>query len=327
MQNGGDLVGGPMSVGSAATGTATVTGVGSAMVATSLQLGSFASGTLNISSGGRVESTSGSVGRFPDAVGTVNIDGAGSRLDEFGMVYVGESGPGVLNISNGGRAQVSVMIAGDREVSPGTINISSAGELISQGACVVGVGWAWHPERPQRRADSELGGRRRRRQHAGHGHHRWCRIPKSGPLGADDGSWIASGDGSLTITGGGEVTSTDGILAQSMGSTGLATVSGTGSRWTLSGDLAIEGVVAITAGGAVRCIDRCIADLFGRVASVNVSGAWARDGPSWAICPSEEILKTERPAASARLPSVRAGPWSRNRIDPFPGATVVAAGR
>ena len=322
LQNGGDLVGGPMNVGSGAPGAATVTGVGSAMVVESLRLGSFASGTLNINAGGRLESTSGSVGGFPDALGTVNIDGAGSRWTSSGLVYVGESGPGALNISNSGRAQVSVMIAASREDSTGAINVSGGGELISQGVCLVGGdGSGTMSVRSGGLVQSLSGGVGGDGQGTvtidGAGSRWLCSGPMTVP--------VTSGDGSLTITAGGEVASTDGLLAGNLGSTGSASVSGTGSRWLLTGKLSVEGVLAITAGGAVRCTDGLIADYSGRVASVNVTGAGSR----WAVLGNLSVGGNIEDGAIGSIASVTIGSGATlatNRVFLFPGATVDLVG-
>ncbi|MBC7772416.1 MAG: hypothetical protein H7210_07975, partial [Pyrinomonadaceae bacterium] len=106
VHNGGDLVGGPMFIGSqpagGGSGIAAVSGAGSAIVVEDLSVGNSAVGRLNIDSGGRVESTIGNLGNSSGVLGTVNVDGAGSRWASSEDVNVGYTGQGALNITGGG---------------------------------------------------------------------------------------------------------------------------------------------------------------------------------------------------------------------------------
>lgn len=238
VQNGGDLVGGPIYVGSGTQGTATVTGTGSAMVVETLYVASFGSGTLNVASGGRVESTTASVGRAAVAMGTVNVDGAGSRWTSSGLVYVGEFGPGTLNITNGGRAQFgSTMIAGERENGPGTINISGAGELIVSNGCYIGSSG------PATMSVLSGGVVQTSRGAIGGEEQASVTIDGAGSRWMCSDEMTVSGSSHnaiLNVTGGGEVSSTEGSVGVS-GGIGSVSVSGAGSRWTMTGTLSVAG--------------------------------------------------------------------------------------
>ncbi|MDR2196194.1 MAG: hypothetical protein LBE50_06410, partial [Gallionellaceae bacterium] len=64
--------------------------------------GTGGDGTLNISDGGAVSSTLGSIGFGADSNGAATIDGAGSTWTNTGDFYVGFGGNATLNITNGG---------------------------------------------------------------------------------------------------------------------------------------------------------------------------------------------------------------------------------
>ena len=115
VNNGGDIIANGVFIGThspAPDATATITGTGSALVATSLVVGSQGDGTLNVTAGGAVESTSGSLGGFGVDTGTVNVDGTGSRWINSGNVTIGMFGFGRLNITGGGRVSNDTVAIG-----------------------------------------------------------------------------------------------------------------------------------------------------------------------------------------------------------------------
>ncbi|OLB72236.1 MAG: hypothetical protein AUI16_21000 [Alphaproteobacteria bacterium 13_2_20CM_2_64_7] len=87
--------------------------------------------------------------------------------------------------------------------------------------------------------------------------------------------------GALTIQNGGTVNNTLGIIADSAGSTGTATVDGAGSRWTNSSDFYVghmgNGTLTIGDGGAVSNVYGFIGRYSGSTSSATVDGA----GSTW----------------------------------------------
>ena len=84
------------------SGTATVDGPGSTWTnwgTVYVGNGNGSSGQLNITRGGTVSDTGGSIS---DNLGTVMVDGAGSTWSNSGPLTVGANGSGTLNITNGG---------------------------------------------------------------------------------------------------------------------------------------------------------------------------------------------------------------------------------
>ena len=96
----------------------------------------FGHGTLNISDGGRVESTGDSaLGDF-NGVGTVNVDGDLSiwRVNS-GRLDVGFDGTGTLNITAGGRVSTTDAVIG--------LRVGSVGDVMVSGADLNGVSSTW----------------------------------------------------------------------------------------------------------------------------------------------------------------------------------------
>jgi len=254
VQNGGDLVGGPMFIGaqppSGGSGIAAVSGAGSAMVVENLSVGNSVMGRLNINSGGRVESTTGDLGTRSGVLGTVNVDGAGSRWTSSGDVNVGYTGQGAMNITGNGRVQGATASAGFIQGSSGAIVINSNGELITQGRCTIGnqgvgtmnvTGGALVQS-----AFGEIG----------------VIAPGTVTVDGAGSRWMCSqrvsvgagtGTGTLAITGGAVVQSATGTLARYLG-IGSVSIADEGSVWSMSGNLAVGGDVDLLQNGGTGTI-------------------------------------------------------------------------
>ena len=82
------------------TGTATVTGAGSAWTnSQDLYVGGAGQGVLTVQSGGAVSSGLGFIGQIAGSEGSVVVTGAGSALSNTSELYVGLSGRGALTIA------------------------------------------------------------------------------------------------------------------------------------------------------------------------------------------------------------------------------------
>ena len=113
IQNGGAVsnLNGFLGYGVGATGTATVTGVGSTWTNNLLQVGRLGTGTLNVEAGGAVTNTAGSIGEFAGSTGTATVTGPGSIWTNTGDLYVGNLGTGMLNVLNGGRLDAAGLMS------------------------------------------------------------------------------------------------------------------------------------------------------------------------------------------------------------------------
>jgi T5SS/PEP-CTERM-associated repeat protein len=115
---------------SGSVGNVTVSGAGSSFTASNfLDVGTYGTGTLAITSGGTVVTPYGYVGFFSGSNGAVTVDGAGSSLNASNWVDVGTYGPGTLTLSNGGTVHVG-SAPGDLSLGyytggTGTLNIGA----------------------------------------------------------------------------------------------------------------------------------------------------------------------------------------------------------
>lgn len=110
--------------------------------------GSAGTGTVNITNGGKLDTTASNVflgdGSSGIGNGTLAISGSTSVWDGSNAA-VGETGTGILNITNGGVANLSgQVIVGDCNCSNGTVTVSGAGSQFNAtggGVQNVVIGW------------------------------------------------------------------------------------------------------------------------------------------------------------------------------------------
>ncbi|QWG23765.1 autotransporter outer membrane beta-barrel domain-containing protein [Bradyrhizobium sediminis] len=139
ISNGGTLNSNLALVGNMAgsTGTATVTGAGSAWAAQGMAVGYHGAGTLTISNGGAVTTSvwEVSIGDSAGSTGAVTVDGAGSTLTGSDVV-VGNHGAGTLMVSNGGAVAATTWTSrlGNSAGSTGTATVTGAGSTWTNGS-------------------------------------------------------------------------------------------------------------------------------------------------------------------------------------------------
>jgi len=221
-----------------------------------LHVGYFGNGVLTIEDGGDVVvSNDMGIGLPDNSTGVVTVTGNGSRLRGMWEVAVGlNDGNGTLTITNGGEvvSTQSSSISGNESTATvsgngsrwesgtlflvgadgdGELTIEDGGEVVSNSDS----GIAWHTNSTGTATVSGSGSR-------------W----ESG------GDFIVGrhGDGALTIADVGEVVSaSDAIIGGVEGSTGTATVTGSGSRWESGGGFSVGnsggGTLVIADGGEV----------------------------------------------------------------------------
>ncbi len=221
-------------------GATTVTGTGSTWNnSNALSVGFSGTGTLNIQAGGVVSSSTGYLGRNAGSTGTTTVTGAGSQWNNSNMLFVGRSSTGTLNIEAGGVVDVAsdtylgfdVIDSSAINFNNGTLNtgglLASPGELLGVGiintkGLVSDVDLVF---------DATHGLQQTLSLNSLPGQNITLNLDASAP--AINGSLGAGyrGAGTLTITDGLAVSSTKGYLGYHAGSTGTATINGTGSRW------------------------------------------------------------------------------------------------
>ncbi len=131
----GDLAG--------STGWASVDGAGSKWTNSSnMYVGNWGDsiGTLRILNGGVVSGVDGFVGYETGSVGTVAVDGVGSKWTNSGDLYVSVYGAGTLAVSNGGAVTNAIGYVGKLAGSTGTVTIDGAGSTwASTASTYIGV--------------------------------------------------------------------------------------------------------------------------------------------------------------------------------------------
>lgn len=252
---------------SGSEGTVTVTGVGSQWNnAATLTVGDRlnTTGTMNITDGGAVQSTNVNVGisstssTSSHSIGTINVSNKGT-LTVTSSLTLGSLGTGVLNISSGGVVSSNGGSVGsifDSLSSPsiGTVTIDGAGSLWNTSSLSIGNGTVSLTNGGQLTSQSFSLYRPSTSLYA------TITVDGTGSLwtNASAGTIGASGPDRLQITNGGAVsftgTSITNIDSTSSNSNGTqVTVDGSGSTWTLGGELDLySSTLTITNGGVVR---------------------------------------------------------------------------
>ncbi len=216
------------------TGEATVTGPGSEWVisAADLTVGNWGGGTMNVTSGAKVSSVNGFLGKLNGSTGTVAVSGAGSTWTNTGDLYVGNAGNGTLDIDDGATV---VSEGGSIGHSAGSVgHVRLAGTSDWDGAGIVGNGG----QGTLNILDGSAVG--------GAGTIGFA-VGSDGAVRVEgDDSFLQnfamtvghSGHGSLEILAGGHVaTSGPAHLANQDHSVGSVYIDGVGSRWEISGTL------------------------------------------------------------------------------------------
>ncbi|UFS78561.1 autotransporter domain-containing protein [Tardiphaga sp. 37S4] len=260
IQNGGNVSNagfGMLGVNAGSTGTATVDGAGSAWTNSGdLFVGQDGTGTLTIRNGGKVSNVTGDLGVNAGTTGTATVDGAGSAWTNSGDLIVGDSGTGTLTIRNGGTVSNVAGYLGSLAGSTGTVTVDGAGSSWTSSSTLF-VGRSGTGTLTIRNGGNV--------SNAGFGYLGFtagttgsATVDGAGSTWTNSSTLIAgvSGTGTLTIKNGGKVSNAGiGVLGFNAGSTGTATVDGTGSAWTNSSDLYLgfrgTGTLTIQNGGAV----------------------------------------------------------------------------
>ncbi len=257
---------------SGSSGSATVTGAGSGWIILddgNFEVGSKGTGSLIISSGGRVDSLGTSIATYAGSNGAVHVTGNGSSWGA-GYVDVGGAGPanggsGTLRIQNGGLVQASRVKCFANSVVDVNNDSSSVPGLIVEGG---GAGPVAGGSPGDVLVGSTTGGRMEIRA-GGHvsslrGHIGFH--PGSDGAVSVNGSgatWMAAGSlfignggvGSVEVLNGGSVTSAGhGYLGFSTNTSGQVNVSGAGSTLSFAQNLFIGGNAAAAGGSGSLAI-------------------------------------------------------------------------
>lgn len=283
------VAGGTVSFGYAADGVGIglVDGTGSSLSARQLLVGREGAGLLDITNGGRVEATQTwpvagtsfgmSIGASAGGKsGVVNVNSGGELVVKDSELRVGEAGTGTLNIDNGSVSVGRNAVIGAAGNGAGTVNVRNGGtlsaQLVSVGATqysggtllVSGVGSTVAAD--VLRVSANGSGRLRVDDGA--------IVAVTGNVTAEDNQGLpstaartgrieVSGAGSvlsgdrvmtsthLLVDSGGQIQSRSARIRDSYSSTGTATLTGAGSRWTNQGEMDIRTGVDVLDGALI----------------------------------------------------------------------------
>jgi T5SS/PEP-CTERM-associated repeat protein len=238
------------------TGTATVTGTGSKWTNSSdLYIGRYGSGALTVEAGGQVSNTNGYLGYYSGRTGTATVTGTGSKWTNSGDLHVGYNGSGALTVTDGGVVTARTLYAL-------LSDLKGNGVITAKGA-VLDIDFVFDATHGlQLNIPFGLGGKID------------MIFDGTGALGAG-----YKGTGSLRVAEGITVASAGGYLGYRSGATGMATITGAGSKWTNSGSLYVgyygSGELSIEAGGQVS---NFTGYLTGAVIVTGAGSKWTNNG-------------------------------------------------
>jgi fibronectin-binding autotransporter adhesin len=222
-----------------------------------LGVGYLGQGTLTITDGVAIESTTGYLGYNSNSTGTAIVEGEGSSWANSEDLYVGMEGTGELSITNGGSVSNNIAYLGYSEGSVGSVTVNGEGTkwtnkylrvghygtgtmTISNGGKVIASG-----------GNVAIG--------KNEGSNGTVTVDGEGSL-LGITYWLevgASGTGTLSITNGGSVRNyyNSAYIGSSAGSSGTVIVDGEDSTWDANTGLYIglrgTGTLSITNGGTV----------------------------------------------------------------------------
>lgn len=218
------------------TGLVTVTGSGSVWSNSfNLYVGNFGNGTLNVENGGAVDSyRTGYLGYAGGATGTTTVTGAGSTWTHSNELHVGYFGDGTLNVEDGGTVSSGDSVVGNLYNSVSAATVTGTGSSWNTDSLTVG----YYGDATLNVEDGGIVSSSRTSEIATFR----GSISVATVTGAGS-SWAISnelfvgraGNGTLSIEAGGAVSSSrTGYIGDEAYSTGLVTVSGSGSVWTIA---------------------------------------------------------------------------------------------
>lgn len=276
-----------IAAGAGSTGSLVVSGIGSRFTDSGMLFVGYAglaTGSLTISGGGGVSDTRADIADGLGSAGSATITGSGSTWTNNGALYVGNGGIGTMLISAGGTVTSTVGAIGNlANASSSSVRVSGAGSSWSTSDTLfVGVYGA------ATLAIDSAGGVTSAGVVIGRHSTSSATVSGSGSfwstgaiaIGGDASDPGTAGNGTLTISSGGRVSSTTARLGDVVGSTGTASVSGSGSTWTLSDRIGVgtsgTGSLTVSAGATVSSTGGIVGWNTSGIGTAVVTGAGSR---------------------------------------------------
>ena len=244
-----------------------------------LGVGHKGNGSLRITDGIALATTTGYLGHRTGSTGIATVSGEGSKWAGSSSIYIGNEGCGALTVESGGRVSDTSGYLGSQPGSSGTVTVRGAGSawtnssnlrVGSSGSAALAISGGGQVSSSGASLVAENGGSSGT-----------VTVSGAGSCWSNDGElrvgWY--GNGSLDIQEGGQIRSTQMILGGYAGSSGTATVRGAGSR-LVTNSLAVgssgTGTLIIADGAEVSFnyggTDSSIGNSAGSIGMVKVSG-------------------------------------------------------
>ncbi len=288
IESGGSVIssGGSISNNLGSDSTASVGGGNSHWdIAGTLLVGGQGTGTFTVHSGGSVNSTNAYLGKDTGSSGHATISGAYSTWNNSNNLFVGFEGSGSLEIDSGGLVSVGgrtvVGVGGVINFNDGTLD---TGALEALNDALLGQGTI---NTRAMIADADLvfnqttGLQTQFVINSMPGQNITVHLDATAPVSNSRIGVGNTGTGTLSVSDGLTLSYYEGFLGYEPGSSGSATVTGTGTTWNNSGDLRVgyygQGSLTIEDGGTVNNATGSIGYYPGSSGTVIVSGA----GSSW----------------------------------------------
>ena len=237
-------------------------------------MGESGTGTLNVQAGGRVSNALGVIGTFSGSIGHATVTGADSQWINSSGLYLGtldgasDGGVGTLAVSDSVRVQVGNDSFSFDAGLPEMV-ISAAGGtgnlVIRNGSTINGVAFSIIGANAGFTGTATVSGAGSQWNH-------------SGSVGMYLG---LHGNGTLNVQAGGVVSNAYSYVGSFTGSTGVATVTGAGSRWNMTAKSYVgvdgHGTLNVEAGGVVSNTTGYLGYDAGSTGQATVTGA----GSTW----------------------------------------------
>lgn len=287
---GATYTGGTVYIGAASGGSGELNVSASTFSAGSVFIGYSGSGTFTLAQASTATTAAVSIA---DGVGSSGqaVISTSSSWTLSGNLLVGGGGVGTLEIREGSTVSGTTAAVGNTATAAGSaVTVSGAGSTWTNSGQVIIGSFGNSTMTVQTAAVVTSNG-------AVVGRHSTSTVSVSGSgstwntgylqVGGDrnDTSSAVIGNGTLNITAAGKVTSTQAFLGDSTGSSGSATVDGSGSLWQLSDRVSVgglgSGTLSITNGGEVRSTGGLVGHDASGSGTVTISGsgsAWNNSG-------------------------------------------------
>jgi len=240
-------------------------------------------GSITIAEGANVACGCGYLGYISGSQGTATVTGTGSKWTNSRDLYVGLSGTGTLEITDGGEVSNSTAYLGSESGAQGTVTVTGSGSnWTNSGDLYVGEKGTGTLQITDR---GEVSNSTAYLAYDS-GSQGTVIVTGSGSKWTNSGRDYADlyvgryGTGRVEITAGGQVWNSTAYLGCESGSQGTATVSGSRSKWTNSGELYMgrygSGTLQITAGGEVSNSSGYLGRYSGSQGTVIVTGSGSK---------------------------------------------------